>query len=130
VSRTDETTDDTPIAPPQAPRRSRGVYIVAALAAFWFLFGAAGGSYQGKLSEVQKNDQAAYLPNSAESTKVNDEAQKFQPVQTIPGFIVYERAGGLTAADKSKIAADAQAFRGIRGVAGDQVPPPPTSASR
>jgi putative drug exporter of the RND superfamily len=129
VSRTDETTDDTPIAPPQAPRRSRGVYIVAALAAFWFLFGAAGGSYQGKLSEVQKNDQAAYLPNSAESTKVNDEAQKFQPVQTIPGFIVYERAGGLTAADKSKIAADAQAFRGIRGVAGDQVPPPAYSDS-
>ncbi len=129
MSRIDQTTDDTQVVPPKAPRRSRGVYIVAALAAFWFLFGAAGGSYQGKLGQVQKNDQAAYLPNSAESTKVNDEAQKFQPVQTIPGFIVYERAGGLTAADKAKIGADAQAFRGIRGVAGDQVRPPAYSDS-
>jgi putative drug exporter of the RND superfamily len=124
VSRIDQTAEQTPPAPPAAPRRSRGVYIIAALAAFWFLFGAAGGSYQGKLSQVQKNDQAAYLPNSAESTKVNTESQKFQPVQTIPGFAVYERAGGLTPADKTKIAADAQAFRGVNGVAGDQVRPP------
>jgi RND superfamily putative drug exporter len=123
VSRTDQTTQETPPAP-AAPRRSRGVYVIAALAAFWFLFGAAGGSYQGKLSQVQKNDQAAYLPNSAESTKVNTESQKFQPVQTIPGFTVYERASGLTPADKAKIAADAQAFRGVSGVAGDQVRPP------
>jgi putative drug exporter of the RND superfamily len=129
VSRIDQTAQDTPPAPPAAPRRSRGIYIIAALAAFWFLFGAAGGSYEGKLGEVQKNDQAAYLPNSAESTKVNDESQKFQPVQTIPGFMVYERTSGLTSADKAKIASDAQAFRGISGVAGDQVRPPAYSDS-
>ncbi len=45
-------------------------------------------------------------------------------MQTIPGFIVYERASGLTSADRTKIAADAQAFRGVNGVAGDQVRPP------
>ncbi|PZS35388.1 MAG: hypothetical protein DLM58_03900 [Pseudonocardiales bacterium] len=118
------TDNDSGVAAPRKPRRSRGLYIIAALAAFWFLFGGAGGSYQGKLAEVQKNDQAAYLPNSAESTKVNTESEKFQPVQTIPGFIVYERKSGLTDADKTKINADAQAMRAITGVAQDQVRPP------
>ena len=107
MSSTELTENEPQVAKPSRPRRSRGVYIIAALAAFWFLFGGAGGSYQGKLAEVQKNDQAAYLPNSAESTKVNTEQEKFQPVQTIPGFIVYERKSGLTATDQAKIAADA-----------------------
>jgi RND superfamily putative drug exporter len=128
VSRTDQVTDESSAAPPSGPRRTRGCYVIAALAAFWFLFGAAGGSYQGKLAEVQKNDQAAYLPNSAESTKVNTEAEKFQPVQVIPGFIVYERKSGLTPADKAKITADAPAMRGVKGVASDQVRPPQFAA--
>ncbi|MEP7179267.1 MAG: MMPL family transporter, partial [Pseudonocardiales bacterium] len=75
----------------------------------------------GKLAQVQKNDQAAYLPNSAESTKVNTEQEKFSSIQTIPGFIVYERTSGLTEADKAKITADVQSIRGIKGVAPDQV---------
>ncbi len=129
MSRTELTRDEPSVVTPSAPRRSRGFYVVAALAAFWFLFGSVGGSYQGKLGQVQKNDQAAYLPNSAESTKVNTESQKFQPVQTIPGFIVYERSGGLTAADKAKITADAQAMRTLAGVAGDQVRPPQFATS-
>ena len=104
-------------------RLPRGAVIVGLLGVVWFLFGAAGGSYQGKLSSVQKNDNAAYLPSSAESTKVDTESQLFQSVQTIPGFVVYQRAGGLTSQDRSKIAADAAAFRAITGVAGDQVTP-------
>ena len=42
-------------------------------------------------------------------------------MQTIPGFIVYQRTSGLTAADKQKIAADAAKFRSLKGVAADQV---------
>jgi putative drug exporter of the RND superfamily len=128
LSRTDLTDDDRDVATPIRARRSRWVYVIAGLAAFWFLFGGAGGSYQGKLAEVQKNDQAAYLPNSAESTKVNTEQEKFSPVQTIPGFIVYERKSGLTDADKAKINADAQTMRGIKGVAPDQIAPPQFAA--
>ena len=74
----------------------------------------AGGSFQGKLTEVQKNDNSAYLPASAESTKV-DKASRAVPDRAIdPGFIVYQRDGGLTAADKAKIAADAQTFKPSR----------------
>jgi RND superfamily putative drug exporter len=44
-------------------------------------------------------------------------------VQTIPGFVVYERAGGLTAADKAKIESDRTAILAIGGVAADQAGP-------
>ena len=69
----------------------------------FFLIGLGGGSFQGKLADVQKNDNSSFLPSSADSTKVYNESAKFNSVQTIPGFIVYQRDGGLTAADKAKI---------------------------
>lgn len=129
VSQTELTEEQPESAPaPASPARTRGFYLIAVLAVFWFLFGLAGGSYQGKLSQVQKNDQAAYLPSSAESTKVNTESQKFQPVQTIPGFIVYQRQSGLTGADRAKIAADVTTVLAIDGVAADQATPPQFSA--
>ncbi|MDQ6945636.1 MAG: MMPL family transporter [Actinomycetota bacterium] len=105
-------------------RYSRGAVVVGILGIAWLLFGLAGGSSQGKLSSVQKNDNAAYLPSSAESTKVDTEAQRFQTIQAIPGFVVYQRTDGLTAADRSKIAADVSTFRSLAGVAHDQVNAP------
>ena len=35
----------------------------------WWLVGGIGGQFTGKLQEVQKNDNAAFLPASAESTR-------------------------------------------------------------
>ena len=110
--------------PPQPRRYTTGARIVALLGLAWLLFGAAGGSYQGKLSSVQKNDNAAYLPSSAESTKVDTESQLFQAVQTIPGFVVYQRAGGLTGADRASIATAGATLRSTPGVAADQVGAP------
>ncbi len=112
----------TPSAAPRARRGlSRGAALIGVLGVAWLLFGLAGGQFQGKLGSVQKNDNASYLPKSAESTKVDSEAAAFQPVQTIPGFVVYQRAGGLTGPDRAKIAADVSSFRAIGGVAADQV---------
>ncbi len=108
----------------QPRRRPRIVWVFAVLAVLFFLVGGAGGSYQGKLSDVQKNDNSSFLPSSADSTKVSNEAQKFSSVQTIPGFIVYQRGSGLTAADKAKINADVTKFRTLKGVATDQVGTP------
>ncbi len=116
------------MASPARRRVPRGAVVVALLGVAWFLFGAAGGQFQGKLSSVQKNDNAAYLPSSAESTKVDTESQQFQSIQTIPGFVVYQRAGGLTAADRSKIATDASTVRTLPGVARDQVKGPAYAA--
>jgi RND superfamily putative drug exporter len=108
-------------APPAQPKRPRIVWVFAALAVIFFLIGAAGGSFQGKLADVQKNDNSSFLPGSADSTKVANEQQKFTTIQSIPGFVVYQRDGGLTAADKAKIAADRNKFKAVKGVSADEV---------
>src|SRR5947209_1996473 len=117
-------------APPSRPARRipRIAIGVAVVGVLMFLVGLIGGSYQGKLTEVQKNDNAAYLPATAESTRVANEQQRFTPIETVPGFVAYQRTGGLTAADRAKISADVDAFRRVDGVAADQVPPPQFSA--
>ena len=68
---------------PRRRRLTRGIVAVGLLGVVFFLFGASGGSYQGKLNSVQKNDNAAYLPSSAESTKVDTDSQLFQSIQPI-----------------------------------------------
>ncbi|MGF7236627.1 MAG: MMPL family transporter, partial [Frankia sp.] len=122
----------TPTTPPtsEPPHRSRPriLYVFGLVAVILFLIGAMGGSYQGKLSGVQKNDNAEYLPNSAESTKVDAQSQQFRSVLSIPGFIVYQRNAGLTPADKVKIEADATSFATLPGVAGNQIVGPTYAA--
>lgn len=103
------------------PRRPRIVWVFTALALLFLLIGLGGGSFLGKLSDVQKNDNSSFLPGSADSTKVANEAEKFNSTQSIPGTIVYQRVGGLTEADKAKILADRAAFAKIKNVAADQL---------
>ena len=118
--------DKTGTTSTRAKRRrlSRGVVTVGLLGLVFLLFGLSGSQYQAKLSQVEKNDNAAFLPSSAESTKVNNEAQLYQSVQAIPGFVVYQRPGGLTSRDRTAIAAEARGFRFIHGVVSDQVGAP------
>ena len=118
-----------PPAPPGHRRRLPfPALAVAVVGVLMLLVGGFGGSYQGKLGSVQKNDNAAYLPATAESTRVSDEQRRFVTVETIPGFLVYQRSGGLTAADRAAIARDAQAVRRIDGVAADQAGQPQFSS--
>src|SRR3954471_18399133 len=127
VAETEPATGPPP-AVPLRRRLSRGAVGIAVVGLLVFLVGALGGSYQGRLGEVQKNDNAAYLPTTAESTRVADEQRRFADVETVPGFLVYHRDGGLTDADRAAITADVQEVRGIDGVAADQVAGPQFSA--
>lgn len=52
-----------------SPRPARWLLPVLLLVV-WLGLGGSLGSYAGKLGEVSTNDQAAFLPRSAESTKV------------------------------------------------------------
>jgi len=121
-----DTATQTRIAPeePPRPRRGWGFYTIGGLAIVLFLLAMAGGAYQGKLTKVEKNDSASYLPGSAESTKVSNQISQFNPIQVIPGFVVYHRPAGLTEADKAKITGDVAAYKQISGVAADQVGTP------
>jgi putative drug exporter of the RND superfamily len=72
----------------------------------WLVVGGALGPLSGKTSDVQKNDNASYLPQSAESTKVQNDLPSFTKTQSAPAIVVYVRGSGLTDADKNKIRAD------------------------
>ncbi|MDX6208806.1 MAG: putative drug exporter of the superfamily [Frankiales bacterium] len=109
-------------------RRGRGVLAVVFVAILLFLAGGAGGSFQSKLAEVQKNDNAAYLPGSAESTKVANESAKFLKIESIPGFVVFNRSGGLTAADKDVVARAFTAIQPLPGVDRRAMTPPQYAA--
>ncbi|GGM02869.1 MMPL family transporter [Nakamurella endophytica] len=107
----------------RAGRLPRGVpyFAVLALAVVALLAGGAGGVFQGKLSEVQQNDNTAYLPASAESTVAGNEAARFSASTTLPGFVVFHRDGRLTAADRAAVQAAVTAIRSVPGVAADTV---------
>jgi RND superfamily putative drug exporter len=72
----------------------------------------------GRLTGVQSNDSAAWLPAGAESTRILDVLPRFQPDDTVQAVVVYERASGLTPADRAAAAADAEALRRLPGVTG------------
>ncbi|MDX3346809.1 MMPL family transporter [Streptomyces anthocyanicus] len=77
----------------------------------------------GKLGDVESNDAAAWLPGNAESTEVLELSEKFQPADTSPTVIVYDRPSGITAADEAKARADATHFADGTGVVGEPYGP-------
>ena len=107
---------------------ARWIRIVAPLilVLIWLGVSSLGGPTFGKLSGVVNNDQASYLPASAESTQVQNDLKKFFPSDTVPAIVVYARSAGITADDTRSIAQRVEAFGSIDGV-GDVVGPIPSS---
>jgi len=74
----------------------------------WLGVAGVGGQAQGKLSEVQQNDAAAFLPSSAESTLAGKLADEFVTSPTLPTLVVLQpAAGGQVSAEQT---AAVQAF--------------------
>lgn len=89
----------------------------------WLVLLMVGGPLAGKLSSVQKNDTAEWLPSNAEATQVFELQKKFQTVETSPAVIVYERLSGVTDGDRAKVADDARKLAGVDGVTGQVIGP-------
>src|SRR5688500_9275707 len=70
------------------------------------------GSLAARTAEVQENDNAAYLPTSAESTQVDRQTDRFAGGATLPAVVVYTRPDGaaLTDVDRSAVAGDVAAI--------------------
>src|ERR1700751_1720905 len=83
---------------------------------FWVVGVALAGPLSGKLTGAEKNDAQSWLPPRAESTQVLALRSKVVSPNVSPAVVVYDRPGGLTAADKAKAAAAAQSFAGVGGV--------------
>jgi RND superfamily putative drug exporter len=90
-----------------AGRRSKWVVLVVWLIGIFALFPLGS-----KLSDQTTDSTESFLPSSAESTEVVRKLEHdFPQGQTDTGIVVYKNSGGLTAANKQKIAADAQAIQ-------------------
>ncbi len=92
-----------------------------AVVVFWLIVVAVAGPLAGKLMGAEKNDAQAWLPAKAESTQVLNLQSRFESPNVFAAVVVYDRASGLTAADRAKAAADARSFAGITGVVRGQI---------
>ena len=101
------------LAPMRAIFRRPLVWAILALVG-WLFVGGLFGSGAGKLSEAQKNDNASFLPASAESTKVLDLQKKFSQQQSFPLFLLFVRDSGLTDADRSAVDAFVKSAGALR----------------
>ncbi len=89
----------------------RGKWVVLVL---WIVAFVAMMPLGSKLSDETRDDTTSFLPESAESTDVvRILDHDFPSGETTQGLIVYQRDGGLTAADRQAIAADATAVEAL-----------------
>lgn len=90
------------------------------LVVLWLTVGGPLGSFQGRLAGVQENENSAFLPATAEATRVAELEERFADGETVPAVVVFARDGGLSEAD---LAAVEQVAAGFAGVAGEPSPP-------
>jgi RND superfamily putative drug exporter len=105
-------------------RRPVRVLVPLVLVVIWLGLGGAFGSYAGKLGEVATNDQAAFLPQNAQSTKVIEEQEAFDQEETLPAIVVWTAEGGGPVDKAQQEAATGQlaALAGTDGLAGTPSP--------
>ncbi len=101
----------------------RGLVILAAIGV-WLAIGAFGGQAQGSLSSVQTNDDAAFLPASAESTQAAALAEEFTDSETLPALVVAETADGAELTEEQlddvRAFADSIADAPLEGTSGEE----------
>ncbi|GGV76506.1 MMPL family transporter [Streptomyces thermoviolaceus] len=109
-----------------ASRRARWL-VPLALLIVWLGVGGMLGPYAGKLGDVATNDQASFLPQSAESTKVLDAREAFDQRETLPAIVVWTADGErITAAQRSAATRAVARLAGRTGVVGTPSPALPS----
>ncbi|MFJ8669797.1 MMPL family transporter [Streptomyces sp. NPDC093600] len=76
------------------PTQWAGRLLPLVLLFVWLAVGGGLGPYAGKLGEVATNDQAAFLPRSAESTQVIEAQRAFRQDETLPALVVWTSSPG------------------------------------
>ena len=82
----------------------------------WLLImaGALAANLPGKFADNEKNESSSFLPGDAESTRALAATEELQGAEQAPMVVVYRREGGLTAADRGRIAADRNELNALR----------------
>ncbi|MEL0249813.1 MAG: MMPL family transporter, partial [Actinomycetota bacterium] len=107
----------------RTPSARKGVWLAIAVAIGWLMISSWAGPLAGQLSQVQENDNAAFLPSSAESTLVAEEQAQFADSTAIPLLVVVSKPDGgqFTAADQQAIGELIQQIPDLQVPDGDQV---------
>ena len=106
-----------------------------AVLVFWLVMLGVFGSLSAKLTGAEQNNIQAWLPGSAQSTKVLALEARLQSPNIFTAVVVYDRpaSGGgflpLTSADRAKATADARQFASVPGVVKSQIAGPIAAAN-
>ena len=96
----------------------------------WLGSAAPLSALGGKLSGLQENDILAFLPDSAESTRVQELQAEFQPTESIPALLLWENTEGIdrpALADiQERIQAATQVAEDADALVGEASPPIPS----
>ncbi|MCM3697263.1 MMPL family transporter [Microbacterium oleivorans] len=98
------------------PSRWLRIALPLVLVVIWLAGGSIGGPYFGKVEEVSTNDQSSFLPQSAESTQVQERLDDFLGGDAIPALVVFEGTGKIDAADLDEVQAVADEVGALEGV--------------
>ncbi|MFV0430059.1 MAG: MMPL family transporter [Arachnia sp.] len=101
-----------------APSKPLRISIAVLLIVLWFAGGAIGGPYFGKIDEVSDNDQASYLPASAEATKVSERLPEFVGDEAIPAIAIFSSDQDLDAQTLTRLTTLASNLASVDGVVG------------
>lgn len=109
--------------------KSSALRIVLALliVVAWLGVSGVGGPTFGRLSEVSSNDQATFLPASAESTKAKEFVAEFLDSNQIPALVVTELPETLQPQQMAELAPLVEDLKGVEGVA-DVIGPIPAES--
>ncbi|MGY1604018.1 MMPL family transporter [Geodermatophilus sp. SYSU D00815] len=107
-------------------------WLLPLLVVLVWLGGAAPlGSLSGKLTGLQENDNAAFLPDSAESTRVTELQQAFAATEAIPAVLLWESTDGpvdeaALGAIAERLSAATRVAEDADALAGEASPPIPS----
>ena len=99
-----------------SPSRWLRIALPLLLVVLWIVGGGVGGPYFGKVEEVSTNDQSAFLPQSAESTQVQERLSDFTGGDAIPALVVFEGDGELDPEQLAEVQAIADSIADIESV--------------
>ena len=107
-----------------SPKGRKILWGAIAVIIAWFAISGVAGPLFGKLSSVQQNDNAGFLPSSAESTKASELATKFtsQDTSILPALVIFTGpadAAGVAAVGEFGIAVASAPVPGTNETVGD-----------
>src|SRR3712207_9230314 len=93
-------------------RRAKWLVLAAWLA---IVVGALAAQLPAKFSDAENNESTPFLPGDSESTRALTEVERLQDGEQAPPIIVYRRNGGLTTAERCRIAGTLAEHNPVRG---------------